>query len=78
MPVKEHRLSTAERKSLRARLQQELGQASEALARIDSEGYGYCIDCGVGIAIGRLMAEPFAMHCMRCEARAESRRQART
>jgi len=113
MPLKEHRLSTAERKSLRARLtaralelrtevrdglrmhpandeegfdeaaiasvardQQELDQVGEALARIDSRGYGYCIDCDVGIAIERLMAEPFALRCVRCQARAEGKRQA--
>ena len=113
MPVKPQRLSTAERKALRARLsaraaelrtevrdglrmhpasaeegfdeaaiasvardQHELDQVTEALARIDTDGYGDCVDCGVGIAIARLMAEPFALRCMRCQARVESKRQA--
>ena len=113
MSLKEHRLSTAERKALRARLtqramelraevheglqlqptgrdeslddaaiasvardRQELDLVQEALARIDTEGYGYCLDCGVGIALERLRAEPFALRCVRCQDRVEGRMRA--
>jgi DnaK suppressor protein len=44
----------------------ELAQVMEALARIDSTGFGKCADCGVPIAWARLVAQPQARHCLRC------------
>ena len=51
----------------------ELTRIGDALARIDAPDFGYCVDCGVGIAIQRLMAEPDAIRCMRCQDRADRR-----
>lgn len=38
-----------------------------ALARVDSQEYGVCIDCGNGISNGRLEAIPWAVRCIACE-----------
>ncbi len=38
----------------------------EALARIDTGGYGNCVVCGVEIAAERLAALPAAAVCRRC------------
>jgi DnaK suppressor protein len=39
----------------------------EALARIDSEEYGVCADCGNAIARARLEAIPWAVRCIACQ-----------
>ncbi len=39
----------------------------EALARIDSDDYGYCEICGVEIGIRRLEARPTATLCFDCK-----------
>jgi DnaK suppressor protein len=38
-----------------------------ALARIDSEEYGVCADCGDTISSGRLEAIPWAVRCIACQ-----------
>jgi len=38
-----------------------------ALARIDSEEYGVCMDCGNAISRGRLEAIPWAVRCVTCQ-----------
>jgi DnaK suppressor protein len=38
-----------------------------ALARIDSEEYGVCMDCGNAIASVRLEAIPWAVRCIACQ-----------
>jgi DnaK suppressor protein len=38
-----------------------------ALARIDSEEYGVCMDCGNAIAAARLAAIPWAVRCIACQ-----------
>jgi len=38
-----------------------------ALARIDSEEYGVCMDCGNAIARARLEAIPWAVRCIACQ-----------
>lgn len=38
-----------------------------ALARIDSEEYGVCADCGDAISSARLEAIPWAVRCIACQ-----------
>ncbi|HPP82591.1 MAG TPA: TraR/DksA C4-type zinc finger protein [Rubrivivax sp.] len=49
----------------------ELAEIDAALARIDADGYGLCIDCDNPIPYARLKAEPAALRCVACEARHE-------
>lgn len=49
-----------------------LQQVEDALERIDQGGYGLCVDCGKGIAPGRLRALPSATRCVACESRVEA------
>jgi DnaK suppressor protein len=39
----------------------------EALHRIDTNEYGYCVHCGEEIAEKRLQAVPWARHCIKCQ-----------
>jgi DnaK suppressor protein len=53
------------------------GQRDEvlaALARIDQNSYGRCIDCGNEIPEGRLDARPDAARCVGCQAKHARRR----
>jgi DnaK suppressor protein len=45
----------------------ELGDVSDALRRLQGEGYGLCTDCGAEIPFDRLKAEPWALRCVGCE-----------
>jgi DnaK suppressor protein len=45
----------------------ELNAVLEALARIESGRYGLCVDCGAPITYERLLAQPQASRCIRCE-----------
>jgi RNA polymerase-binding transcription factor len=48
------------------------GQRDEvlaALARIDDNSYGKCVDCGHEIPEGRLDARPDAARCVNCQAK---------
>jgi DnaK suppressor protein len=45
----------------------QLKLVEEALARIDSEEYGVCMDCGNAISSGRLEAIPWAVRCIACQ-----------
>jgi DnaK suppressor protein len=38
-----------------------------ALARIDSQEYGVCVDCGDAISSSRLQAIPWALRCIGCQ-----------
>jgi DnaK suppressor protein len=38
-----------------------------ALARVDSEEYGVCMDCGNAISSARLEAIPWAVRCIACQ-----------
>ena len=44
----------------------ELKKISAALARMDSDEFGICIDCGVRIDEGRITAYPYALECIDC------------
>lgn len=50
---------------------QELEDIEAALQRIDVNSYGTCIDCGVEIKFGRLLAFPVARRCLDCKNRFE-------
>jgi DnaK suppressor protein len=50
----------------------ELGAVSSALMRVGGEGFGLCTDCEQPIAFDRLLAEPWALRCVACQARRES------
>lgn len=45
-----------------------------ALARIESDSYGRCVDCGQQIPEGRLEARPDAARCVSCQAKHAKRR----
>ena len=45
----------------------ELNAVLEALSRIEEGAYGLCTDCGTPIAFERLLAQPQAPRCIRCE-----------
>ena len=45
-----------------------------ALARIDDNTYGQCVDCGGEIPEGRLDARPDAARCVSCQAKHARRR----
>lgn len=44
-----------------------LNKITEALARLDEGGYGFCANCGDEIVPARLCALPFAQRCKDCE-----------
>ena len=45
-----------------------------ALARIEGDSYGRCVDCGNEIPEGRLEARPDAARCVNCQAKYARRR----
>lgn len=49
----------------------ELQKISNALRRIESGDYGYCVKCGGEIAPKRLALDPAAPLCLRCAEEAE-------
>lgn len=42
-----------------------------ALSRIESGGYGECVDCGVDIPLARLQASPHSVRCIACQEKHE-------
>jgi len=42
-----------------------------ALRRIESGGYGECVDCGVDIPLARLQASPHSLRCIACQEKHE-------
>ena len=52
---------------------QELRKVSRALSRIEAGEYGSCIDCGCAIPEARLVANPFAERCLKCEEQHEKK-----
>jgi len=49
-----------------------LESIDDALARIESGDYGYCMDCGEEIANGRLEIDPAVPLCVKCASKLES------
>ena len=50
------------------------GEVLAALARIEANAYGRCVDCGGEIPKGRLDARPDAARCVGCQAKHARRR----
>jgi DnaK suppressor protein len=50
------------------------GEVLAALARIDDNTYGRCVDCAAEIPEGRLEARPDASRCVNCQAKHARRR----
>jgi DnaK suppressor protein len=44
-----------------------LTQIEAALSRLNTDEYGYCMDCGEDIAPDRLKANPTLMRCISCQ-----------
>ena len=61
----------------RGQMQAELTAVRAALRRIDEGSYGRCEDCDGDIGGERLLAQPSAARCLRCQERAESPRSRR-
>ena len=49
----------------------ELREISLARQRIAANSYGRCVDCGIDIDPRRLLAQPAAARCTRCQTEAE-------
>lgn len=44
-----------------------LSMIDEALARVESGGFGECVNCGEPVSEKRLEAVPWARYCLRCQ-----------
>ncbi len=53
------------------RRDQRLGDVLAALARLDNNDFGWCLDCGEPIDPRRLEHDPAASRCIECAERAE-------
>lgn len=51
-----------------ARDMDELNEIADALARMQDQRYGLCIDCGGDIPFARLKVQPTAQRCIQCQA----------
>lgn len=60
------------RRSEQERDAKELGDVNAALQRMDEGRYGECVDCGGKIAPSRLLVQPAALRCIKCQERHES------
>jgi DnaK suppressor protein len=54
--------------ALRDRAAQQLELVEAALARLENGTFGTCLRCGKAIAAARLVALPWAAHCIECQA----------
>ena len=52
-------------------IRERLKQTLRALSRIDSEDYGYCLDCDQPIGFPRLQANPETPRCIKCQSLSE-------
>ena len=50
-----------------------LKRISAALRRVESDTYGYCLQCEETIGYARLKAQPFASHCLDCQSALEQK-----
>lgn len=50
---------------------QEASAIADALARLQTDGFGLCVQCGDAIPFDRLLVEPQALRCVPCEAARE-------
>jgi DnaK suppressor protein len=56
----------------RRRRELELRRVDQAIRRMDSGEYGYCVTCGEQISVKRLETDPAAPLCIRCASAAEA------
>jgi hypothetical protein len=59
-------------------LLQDANRINLALALLDQNQYGYCVDCSQPIAIERLRGLPFVRLCDHCEAKNEAKQMVRS
>lgn len=55
----------------RGRGQRERGRILQALKRLEEGEYGWCVQCGEAIALGRLNFDPATPLCVSCAEQAE-------
>lgn len=55
--------------ALLSQARERLQLVDSALARIEADDYGTCVDCGQPIGFARLTARPYTQHCIRCASR---------
>lgn len=55
-----------------ARDHAELVAVRAALERLAEGSYGLCTDCGQGVGVPRLLAQPSAARCIACQSKAEA------
>lgn len=66
-------LSTALSNASLGREAEALQDTEEALQRLRSNSYGYCVDCGRVIERKRLHAYPIAKRCLQCQRQHENK-----
>ena len=66
-------LATALSNASLGREAEALQDTEEALQRLRSNSYGYCVDCGQAIERKRLFAYPIAKRCLQCQREHENR-----
>lgn len=54
-------------RALMAAARKGLGEVDAALARLDTGGYGICVECNAAILPARLEAIPETTHCVDCK-----------
>ncbi|WP_319529076.1 TraR/DksA family transcriptional regulator [uncultured Cohaesibacter sp.] len=52
----------------------ELMRIEQAVQRLESGDFGYCIECDAEIPLKRLEIDPTATHCVKCAAAEEKRK----
>ncbi len=53
--------------STRAKATTSLRQVNNALLRLKNDDYGFCNNCDEGIDLNRLMVQPEASFCLKCQ-----------
>lgn len=59
-------LSQSMAKATQARRDLQAARLQQALARLETEDFGYCEDCGEEIAVKRLEFDPAVTRCITC------------
>lgn len=58
----------------REKLRKRLYLVSNTLKRLNTEDYGYCLDCGIEISLKRIAAYPTSVRCIDCQTVAEKKK----
>lgn len=66
-------LATALSNASLGREAEALQDIEDALQRMRTNSYGYCIDCGQAIERKRLLAYPIAKRCLQCQRQRENK-----